>query len=470
MNVVAVVATLLVSFPAQPQSRYQFSVNGSGGLSTFEYPTAVGSTLPGFGGALGADYAWFFGSRWGVSSGVEAALFTGRYALPSFSDSYRSIDGEESFELSYTLTGYSESQQALLLNIPLMLRFEHGKLYAAAGAKVGVRLKAAYQNRVSELTAWGYYPQHDLTLNAPAFKGFGTFTGVSSDGDVALSTAFFASAELGLKWGKLYTGLYLDYGLNDLRKAPAHAQRLVPYELPDPAAYKPQSVLTATAAAAGGGSSSSSSSSSMVDRLRLLAAGVKVAFVVDVVHAKAKPAKTVELVEHFPPPAARAKAERQRAKKEAQRRDEVARHAQRQVEAARHAQRQAEAARHAQRRHDVDMQQLGKPVDGYSVSNTRPTPSMQLELDSVAEILHRYPALNVQIEGHACDIGSHAVNIQIGQRRADAAKAYLVRKGIAAGRITTVSKAEAEPIAPNTSEKNRRKNRRISIAIAEPAL
>ena len=92
---------------------------------------------------------------------------------------------------------------------------------------------------------------------------------------------------------------------------------------------------------------------------------------------------------------------------------------------------------------------------------------MQLELDSAAEILHRYPALNVQIEGHACDLGSHAVNLQIGQRRADVAKSYLVRKGIAAGRITTVSKGKAEPVVPNTSEANRRKNRRVRIVVGE---
>jgi outer membrane protein OmpA-like peptidoglycan-associated protein len=45
------------------------------------------------------------------------------------------------------------------------------------------------------------------------------------------------------------------------------------------------------------------------------------------------------------------------------------------------------------------------------------------------------------------------------------AKQYLVEKGIAASRITTISKGKTEQIAPNTSEENRRKNRRVMIII-----
>ena len=158
-NVAAAVAELLVSLPAHPhphphpQRRYQLSVNGSGGLSTLDYATARGRARQGFGGALGADYAWYFSSRWGVSAGLEAALFTGKYSLPAFSDSYRNYDGEETFELSYSLTGYSEAQQAILLNIPLMRRSEHGRLYAAAGAKAGVRIRRALRHRKAHQNA-----------------------------------------------------------------------------------------------------------------------------------------------------------------------------------------------------------------------------------------------------------------------------------------------------------------------------
>jgi outer membrane protein OmpA-like peptidoglycan-associated protein len=62
-------------------------------------------------------------------------------------------------------------------------------------------------------------------------------------------------------------------------------------------------------------------------------------------------------------------------------------------------------------------------------------------------------------------LGTKAVNLSIGLRRAEAAKAYLVAKGVAAERIRTASKGETEPLVPNTSEENRRKNRRVVMKI-----
>jgi hypothetical protein len=268
LRTLTVTVALLAALSAGAQYRHQFSIHAGGGLSTLNYETLAGNTTWGFGGALGADYTLFFGDTWGIATGLEAALFNGKYDLPAFSDTYPSHDGTENFEFNYALTGYSETQQAILLNIPLMLRFERGWFYAAVGAKAGIRLHAAYKNNLDGLQASGYYPQYNLTLHDPAFMGFGTFNNISNEGDVALKTAFFASAEVGVKWGKLYTGLYLDYGLNDIKK-PSPTPGLVRYELPEPAAYKPQSVLTATA----GGDN-------MAGKLRPLAAGLKLTFAI----------------------------------------------------------------------------------------------------------------------------------------------------------------------------------------------
>jgi outer membrane protein OmpA-like peptidoglycan-associated protein len=89
------------------------------------------------------------------------------------------------------------------------------------------------------------------------------------------------------------------------------------------------------------------------------------------------------------------------------------------------------------------------------------------DLDEKAALLQRHPDMNVVIEGHTCNIGSHVVNVAIGQNRANVAKDYLVQKGVAETRITTVSKAEIEPITPNTSEENRRKNRRVVTKVVK---
>ncbi|GHV68045.1 hypothetical protein FACS1894199_14670 [Bacteroidia bacterium] len=85
-------------------------------------------------------------------------------------------------------------------------------------------------------------------------------------------------------------------------------------------------------------------------------------------------------------------------------------------------------------------------------------------LDERAALLLQLP-LDVQIvlEGHTCNFGTHDVNLLVGQKRADIVKAYLIQKGIAANRITTISKAATEPLVPNTNEANRKKNRRVVV-------
>lgn len=199
----------------------------------------------------------------------------------------------------------------------------------------------------------------------------------------------------------------------------------------------------------------------MAGKLRPLAAGIKIAFAIGG-GAKAAPKPAETFVPVVPPaPVVPPEAEAQQ-QAEMQRQAEAA---QKEAEAQQQAAVQAEAAE-VQRQYNADIQQLsGKPAAEYARNSTNFTDSMKAEIDAKAEILRRHPDLHVLIEGHACDLGSAAVNMQIGQRRADAAKAYLVEKGIATHRITTVSKGETEPIAPNDSEENRRKNRRIEIKI-----
>jgi outer membrane protein OmpA-like peptidoglycan-associated protein len=64
-------------------------------------------------------------------------------------------------------------------------------------------------------------------------------------------------------------------------------------------------------------------------------------------------------------------------------------------------------------------------------------------------------------------VGTHEANLQVGLRRAEAAKEYLVKQGVPAERITIVSKAETDPIAPNDTEANRQKNRRVVVKVVE---
>lgn len=73
--------------------------------------------------------------------------------------------------------------------------------------------------------------------------------------------------------------------------------------------------------------------------------------------------------------------------------------------------------------------------------------------------------VTVQVVGHTDSKGSAITNMNLGQVRADFAKAFLVKNGILVDNIEAKSKGETEPIADNNTEKGRTKNRRTVITI-----
>ena len=71
----------------------------------------------------------------------------------------------------------------------------------------------------------------------------------------------------------------------------------------------------------------------------------------------------------------------------------------------------------------------------------------------------------LHVVGHTDNTASVRRNNYLGMLRADAVKNMLVGKGISTGRITTESKGESTPIATNTTDEGRKKNRRVELTI-----
>jgi OOP family OmpA-OmpF porin len=65
--------------------------------------------------------------------------------------------------------------------------------------------------------------------------------------------------------------------------------------------------------------------------------------------------------------------------------------------------------------------------------------------------------------GHTDSVGTPQYNQRLSERRAAAVKDYLVSKGIAASKITTIGKGESQPVATNKTAEGRQKNRRVDI-------
>jgi OmpA-OmpF porin, OOP family len=86
-------------------------------------------------------------------------------------------------------------------------------------------------------------------------------------------------------------------------------------------------------------------------------------------------------------------------------------------------------------------------------------------LDKAVKILEDKPIVKVEIEGYTDYIGTEAYNQELSVQRAETVKAYLISKGIAETRLTTVGYGKYNPIQDNATEEGRAMNRRIVFKI-----
>ena len=89
----------------------------------------------------------------------------------------------------------------------------------------------------------------------------------------------------------------------------------------------------------------------------------------------------------------------------------------------------------------------------------------QAALNENASALKRYPTWTVTIEGHCDERGTAEYNLALGERRAVAARTYLVSLGIPADRLRTVSYGKEFPFDPGHDEAAYGKNRRAHFVI-----
>jgi peptidoglycan-associated lipoprotein len=86
-------------------------------------------------------------------------------------------------------------------------------------------------------------------------------------------------------------------------------------------------------------------------------------------------------------------------------------------------------------------------------------------LQKDADWMKRWTSTQVTVEGHCDSRGSAEYNLGLGSRRATAVKEYLVSLGIAANRITTVSKGKEQPFCREENESCWQQNRRGHFVI-----
>jgi hypothetical protein len=231
----------MYSLPVSAQKpSNEFSIYGGGGAPVILSSSASSS---GFGGDIGLGFTTFLGQQVAVHVGAGLGLSNVTIKADNLKTITPGLIDDDNngylYDLHTTLSGYSEVQKATFLNIPVMLQFQPKQerlqgyyvkrtlsFYAMGGAKLLFWHQTKYESSVATLSNAAYYPKFKNWTTTQKFAGLGTFDGNSTTGNFKLGLLTVLTLEAGMKWQIdekffLYTGAYLDYGLND----PAKNQR-----------------------------------------------------------------------------------------------------------------------------------------------------------------------------------------------------------------------------------------------------
>ena len=115
---------------------------------------------------------------------------------------------------------------------------------------------------------------------------------------------------------------------------------------------------------------------------------------------------------------------------------------------------------------DFVAQMMGRDTIHFAYDKSGIDPASAVSLQSQATWLQKYPGKRATIEGHCDERGTRDYNLALGERRATAAKNYLISLGVDAGRLTTVSYGKERPADPASTEEAYAMNRRaVTVAI-----
>jgi len=93
-------------------------------------------------------------------------------------------------------------------------------------------------------------------------------------------------------------------------------------------------------------------------------------------------------------------------------------------------------------------------------------PKYNKEIQKIADVMKKYPDLNIVVEGHTDNVGGKQYNLKLSQRRSEAIKKVMVKKfKIKASRIKAKGFGFSKPIASNSTKEGRQKNRRVEAAV-----
>lgn len=431
---------LMGSFKGQSQ---EFGIEVNGGMQGLRFDNPGGTKgKPQAGGSVGVQYIFPLSAHFGLLTGISCGYYSTKATLHSGAtySSWQVDNTGSAFQYNINTTGYSETQRFLAAAIPVMLHYHtvgnNTQWYLNAGTKFILPFKAKIKATAQQLNLSGYYPDFNVEVFNVPQHGFAAISNWQSSRNIELkpTATFSGSTGISFKMGermRLYTGVYIDLGLTDMKKADSY-NSLIGYN------------AAGSANPPVGGVFSIGNTS----EAKLFACGLQVKLGLERRKAKpvqqpgAEPIKEVTQQVTAQP----ATPPQEQPKQVVQ--EEI-----------------VQAPPPHPVMSSADSLVFKQPVTFGVLGQTTIPETAYPHLDSMVTILNKYAGTHLEIVGHTCNIGSENENIKVGEERAKAVAAYLRSKGIAAERMQLRSAGLSDPIVPNNSALNRQVNRRVTIML-----
>ncbi len=405
------------------QARAQgLTIELDGGLQGTQYPLLNGQNklLPA--GSLGLLYTFELGRNWGLITGITGGAYRTQATLPNgttFSN-YQVDDEGSAFHYSMKTQGYKETQQFLAAGVPLLLQFHTAgagtQWYFNGGGKVLFPSSDNAAISAQQMNLSGYYPDYNVTLSNLPQHGFGTITNWKASTTAVLKPAAALVAATGLSFAlsrstRLYTGLYAEYGLTNL-KSGSDSMPLVTYSPTGITAIKASGVLNMQNAG----------------KMKALSFGLQVRISFGGARTKptARPAREPESPNTTNPSNPPNPADSLLS--------------------------------------DDEADTIERPVIFGVIDETALPEIQKAHLDQVAGIMLRYSNVRISVVGHICNSGTEIEKTKVGMARARAVARYLESKGVDRRRIDVSAVDKSDPVESFNLNANFQK-RRAAITI-----
>lgn len=104
--------------------------------------------------------------------------------------------------------------------------------------------------------------------------------------------------------------------------------------------------------------------------------------------------------------------------------------------------------------------------DAFASGQATLTAGAAAQMRAIAALLEAMPAASVRIEGHTDSQGAADANLKLSQRRADAVRDALTGAGVPGRAVQAVGRGAADPVADNVSASGRARNRRVDVIVS----